>query len=286
MTHDKKGRVILSVLAHPDDESFGMGGTLAHYAKQGVAVHLVCATRGEVGGVDPELLKGFSSVGDLRESELRCAAGVLGLSGVYFLGYRDSGMPGTPDNTHPDALAAAPLDDVAAKVASHIRELKPDIVLTFDPIGGYRHPDHIAIQQATVKAFHLAADPGFIDSGNRSPFRAKRLFFHLIPRAFIQMGILMIRLAGQDPSRFGSNKDIDLVSIAREKFPVHARIDYHEVKEIREKAAHCHVSQGGAEVAKGPQAILRVFFQAKEQFMLAWPQPEKHLRLKDLFEGL
>ena len=138
-------RTILSVLAHPDDESFGMGGTLALYAKRGVDVHLVCATRGEVGEVSPEILEGFDSVSALRVNELRCAAGILGLKGVHFLDYRDSGMPGSEDNHHPLAMAAAPLDEVAAKVTHYIRKLRPQVVLTFDPIGGYRHPDHIAI---------------------------------------------------------------------------------------------------------------------------------------------
>ena len=131
----------MAVLAHPDDETFGMGGTLALYAQKGVSVHLICATRGEVGDVEPHFMEGYESIGELREHELRCAAEILGLSGVHFLDYRDSGMPGSPDNEHPQALAAAPLDEVAAKVTGYIRELQPQVVLTFDPIGGYRHPD-------------------------------------------------------------------------------------------------------------------------------------------------
>src|SRR5512136_1210059 len=147
---------MLVCLAHPDDETFGMGGTLALYARRGVQVHLVCATRGEVGEVDQELLQGFSSVGERRESELCCAADILGLAGVYFLDYRDSGMPGTPDNQHPNALAAQPIDEVASRLVNYIRRLKPQVMVTFDPIGGYRHPDHVAIHQATVRAFELA----------------------------------------------------------------------------------------------------------------------------------
>jgi LmbE family N-acetylglucosaminyl deacetylase len=117
-------QVLLAVLAHPDDETFGMGGTLAFYAQRGAAVHLICATRGEVGEVDEKYMQGFQSIAELRESELRCAAGILGLTGVYFLGYRDSGMPGSPDNQHPNALVAQSLDEVAAKVAHYIRLLK------------------------------------------------------------------------------------------------------------------------------------------------------------------
>ena len=89
---DENKKVLLAVLAHPDDESFGMGGTLAYYASKGVDVYLVCATRGEVGDVDPKYLEGFHSIAERREAELRCAAGILDLAGVTFLNYRDSGM--------------------------------------------------------------------------------------------------------------------------------------------------------------------------------------------------
>ena len=108
------------VLAHPDDESFGMGGTLALYAQKGCDVYLICATRGEVGDVDPKHLEGFSSVAELREGELRCAAGHLGLKDVFFLDYRDSGMPGSPDNQHPDAQVAHPVEEVAGKVVRDV----------------------------------------------------------------------------------------------------------------------------------------------------------------------
>src|SRR4030065_48469 len=97
---ENKKFTLLSVLAHPDDESFGMGGTLALYAARGVAVHLVCATRGEVGEVGPEYLRDYASIGELREAELRCASGHLGLAGVSFMDYRDWGLQGTPAN-HP-----------------------------------------------------------------------------------------------------------------------------------------------------------------------------------------
>ncbi len=278
--------VILSVLAHPDDETFGMGGTLALYARKGVEVHLVCATRGEVGSMDPELMKGYATVGEVREAELMCAASELGLMGVHFLDYRDSGMPGSPDNSHPKALAAAPMDEVAKKVAGYIRKLKPQVVITFDPIGGYRHPDHIAIQRATVEGFRLASDLAFVDPDGLPPYQPQRLYFQTIPRAFIKMAVLLIRLTRGNPKAFGANKDIDLVSIAKENFPVHAVINYQPVREIRDRAAACHVSQGGAQVAKGVQAWLRKYFQSNELFMQAYPEPAKNTRVKDLFQSV
>jgi N-acetyl-1-D-myo-inositol-2-amino-2-deoxy-alpha-D-glucopyranoside deacetylase len=187
MTPDKK--VLLAVLAHPDDETFGTGGTLAYYARQGVEVHLVCATRGEVGDVDPQYMQGFSSVADVRVSELRCAAGILGLTGVHFLDYRDSGMPGSPDNTHPQALAAAPIDEVAAKIIHYFRLLRPQVVITFDLIGGYRHPDHIAIQQATTRAFEkVQADPTVFPDGLPA-FVPQKLYFQTMPRKFFRIAV-------------------------------------------------------------------------------------------------
>ena len=170
---------LLAVLAHPDDESFGMGGTLALYAQRGVAAYLVCATRGEAGSMDADCLDGFNDISERREFELRCAAQELGLTEVHFLGYRDSGMPGSPDNQHPQALVAAPLEEVVAKVAHYIRLLRPQVVLTFDPIGGYRHPDHIAIHQATVRAFQTAGDPAMYPD-DLPPYQPQKLYYHTI----------------------------------------------------------------------------------------------------------
>lgn len=278
-------KTILVVLAHPDDETFGTGGTLALYAQQGVKVHLVCATRGEVGEMDPKYMQGFSSVGERREAELRCAAGKLGLSGVYFLGYRDSGMPGSPDNQHPNALAAQPVQEVAARVAMYIRKLKPQVVITFDPIGGYRHPDHIAIHNATVSGFSLAASGDFRDEENLPPFQAERLFFHTMPHTFLRVAVFMLRLAGKDPRRFGTNGDIDLVSIAEVRFPTHARINYRKVAHIREEAAACHASQGGGSTG-GFRGWLSKILSSSDTYMQAYPQPKTGRLIQDLFDGL
>ncbi|MDD5191301.1 MAG: PIG-L family deacetylase, partial [Dehalococcoidales bacterium] len=154
-----KPKTLVFIGAHPDDETFGIGGTLALYAAQGVNVYYICATKGEVGEVsNPNLMKGYASVGDLRWAELKCAAKELGLKGIVHLGYRDSGMAGTPDNKNPLSLAAAPLEEVTGKLVSELRRLRPEVVVTFDPIGGYGHPDHIAVHNAAVRAFHAAND--------------------------------------------------------------------------------------------------------------------------------
>jgi N-acetyl-1-D-myo-inositol-2-amino-2-deoxy-alpha-D-glucopyranoside deacetylase len=276
-------RTLLAVLAHPDDESFGMGGTLALYASRGVDVHLVCATRGEVGDVAPDLLVGFDSIASLRESELRCAAGILGLAGIHFLDYRDSGMPGSPDNSHPRALAFQPLDDVAANVECYIRDLKPQVVLTFDPIGGYRHPDHIAIQRATLLAFEHAADPGFAPQSG-PPWQPQGLYFHKMPNGLLKVAVKVLPLVGRDPHKFGSNGDIDLVPIAEASFPTHARIDIRSVLQKKENAGACHVSQGGGRMGGGVVSLLMRMFSGSETFMRAYPPFGKGEKIaQDLF---
>jgi len=277
-------RKILSVLAHPDDESFGMGGTLALYAEQGVEVHLVCATRGEAGEVGPDYLQGFDSIADLREAELRWAAAHLGLAGLHFLGYRDSGMPGSEDNVHPNALVQAPVDEVAAKITHHIREIRPQVVLTFDPIGGYRHPDHIAIHKAAVAAFDLAADEGH--QNGLPPFKPQKLYYHTISKRFIRLAVWLIRLFGKDPSKWGENGDIDLASLAIEDFPVNAQINYRLVEKRKDAASVCHASQGGAGLAKGPLRWVSRLIGGRDQFMRAVPPPQPKERESDLFDGV
>jgi N-acetyl-1-D-myo-inositol-2-amino-2-deoxy-alpha-D-glucopyranoside deacetylase len=278
------GKRLLAVLAHPDDETFGTGGTLALYASRGVEVHLVCATRGEVGEVDARFMKGFKTVGDLRSHELRCAAKVLGLSEVRFLGYRDSGMPGSRDNHQPRALAAQPIEKVAAEVAGVMRELRPSVVITFDPIGGYRHPDHIAIHRATVLACQLAAQP--IASGIAGAvFHPEKLYFNTFPRAFMRFMLHFYKLLGRDPSKWGRNGDIDMASIAAMTFPIDARINFRPVAGVRDRASACHASQGGG-MSTGIMAAWRKVFASYETFMRAYPQKRGFQVEKDLFEGI
>jgi hypothetical protein len=133
---------LLFVFPHPDDETFGPGGTIARYVREGVEVHYACATRGEVGSVEPDMLKPYEHLpedqrlGALRGQELRCAADKLGLTGLHYLGYRDSGMTGTPENKDPRAFVNADPDRVVEQLVQLIRLIKPQVIVTFDPFGG------------------------------------------------------------------------------------------------------------------------------------------------------
>src|SRR5215468_2870157 len=110
-------KTLLVIFAHPDDESHGPAGTLAKYAREGVKVHYLCATRGEAGIVDSNFLNDGHTVATVRTAEVQQAAAELWLASLNFLGYRDSGMEGSVDNQHPDSLYQAPLDEVVAQIA-------------------------------------------------------------------------------------------------------------------------------------------------------------------------
>ena len=156
---------LLAVLAHPDDECLGNGGAIAHYGAQGVGTYLVCATRGERGRYfDPALPRpSDDEVGRVREAELRAAAEVLGIREVAFLDYTDGSL---------DRVDAA---EAIGRIVRHVRRIRPDVVITFDPFGAYGHPDHVAICQFTTAACALAGHAGHED-GER-PHQVRKLYY-------------------------------------------------------------------------------------------------------------
>jgi LmbE family N-acetylglucosaminyl deacetylase len=278
-------KTILAVLAHPDDESFGMGGTLALYASKGYDTYYLCATRGEAGTVDEIHLKGFKDTAEMRTNELMCAAKELGLKGVFFLGYRDSGMPGTEENQHPDAQINHPVDEVAGRVVKYIRELKPDIVVTHDPIGGYRHPDHIQIHKATKLAFEKADDPSFHPESG-APFKPSALYYHIFPRGFLKLMVRLMPLFGKDPTKFGRNKDVNIKELAEVSFPVHVRLDVRSAVEAKRKASECHASQGGGQMRRGVAGLIPRLLGENESYMREYPPvtDSSFRRRSDLFD--
>src|SRR5688500_13119669 len=156
---------LMAVLAHPDDESFAVGGALAKYAALGVETYVVTATRGERGRHFTDVDRpSDEEVGRVREAELRAAARVLGVREVTFLDYHDG-----------EVDAADPAEAVA-RIVAELRRVRPHVVLTFDPFGLYGHPDHVAICQLTTAAVAAAADPGF-DAGAAPAHRVAKLYY-------------------------------------------------------------------------------------------------------------
>jgi N-acetyl-1-D-myo-inositol-2-amino-2-deoxy-alpha-D-glucopyranoside deacetylase len=277
-------KTILAVLAHPDDETFGLGGTLAMYARQGFNVYYVCATRGEVGSADEEYMKGFKDTAEMRADELKRATDILGLKGVFFLGYRDSGMRGTEDNRHPDAQVNHPIDEVAGRVVKFMRELKPDIVITHDPIGGYKHPDHIHIHKATKFAFEKANDASFHPEAG-APFKPTALYYHVFPKGILKWAVRLMPLVGKDPTKFGRNGDVDLTDLIVD-FPIHVRVDIRPVTEVKRLASAQHASQGGGTARGGVMGFLLKLVGEREDYMRAYPPVTQNgfRRKSDLFD--
>ncbi len=168
---------LMAVLAHPDDESLGAGGTLAKYASEGVEVFLLTATRGDAGRYhghrpgEPEH-PGALALANIREAELRAAASVLGVRELMLLDYRDQ------------QLDAANPRQAVTEIVGHVRRVRPDVVLTFGPDGSYGHPDHIAISQLTTAAILAAADPRFASDASHAaapPHSVSKLYYMAWP---------------------------------------------------------------------------------------------------------
>jgi LmbE family N-acetylglucosaminyl deacetylase len=284
------GRRILLSQAHPDDETFGLGAAIARYVAEGVDISLICATNGEQGDVAPEYMDGHESIADVRLAELACATQYLGIQDVVTFGYRDSGMMGTPENEHPDSLWQADLDVLAGQVVEVIRRVRPQVVITFDPYGGYGHPDHIAIHKATVQAFHAAGDPEqYPDqvAAGLAPYQPQKLYYTAFPRIFVRLGVAMARLTGKDPRRMGRNNDLDMVAIIEATLPTHARLDLRGYYDAWMEASACHASQQGpGGFLPLPRMVLRQLF-GWQSFYRAWPEVNGQRGVeRDLFDGV
>ncbi len=274
---------LLAVFAHPDDEAFGTGGTLARYAAAGVDIALVCATRGEVGEIADESLATPDTLGQVREKELVCAADILGVRDVVFLGYRDSGMAGTTDNGNSDAFVNAPAEEVVSRLVGIIRRVRPQVIVTFEPNGGYGHPDHIAVHRHTLAAFHAAANP-FRYAEQGEAWQASRLFYTAIPRSFFLEMRDRLVAAGVDTSEFARFEED---GIGWPDDQVNVVVDVAEEIEAKWAALNCHRTQFG------PNNLFRRLSDeeikqmlGREYFALAWPDPDPGFQLAGLFTGL
>ncbi|WP_037871253.1 N-acetyl-1-D-myo-inositol-2-amino-2-deoxy-alpha-D-glucopyranoside deacetylase [Streptomyces sp. SPB074] len=188
-TENARPRLLL-VHAHPDDESITTGATMAAAVASGARVTLVTCTQGEEGEIIPPALAPLAAdradrLGTYRSGELTVAMAALGVRDHRFLGgpgrYRDSGMMGAPQNERPGSFWSAPLDEAAGHLVAVIREVRPDVLVTYDPDGGYGHPDHIQAHRVATRAAELAADPGALPAAGPAHTIAKT-YWNRLPR--------------------------------------------------------------------------------------------------------
>lgn len=228
----------MAILAHPDDESLGTGGTLARYAAEGVEVSVVTATRGEAGRYGehrsgPEH-PGPDQVGVIREAELRAACAALGVRSLSLLGYHDG------------QLDQAPPREAIARIAGEVRRLAPDVAITFPPDGAYGHPDHIAISQLAQAALVAAADAEF----EAAPLPgAEREFRPHPPHAVRKLYYMAATAEMWAVYEFLTKKLVSVVDgVERQAVPwpewaVTTTIDTREHWQIAWRAVSCHASQ-------------------------------------------
>jgi mycothiol conjugate amidase Mca len=160
--HENNPLTLMVVHAHPDDECLGTGGTLARYSAEGLRTVLVTATKGEEGEMhDPDLVEEEvrPRMAEIREGELRRAIAILGVTDLEFLGYRDSGMMGTPANERPENFHNAKPEEALGRLVRLVRHYRPQVLVTYNEDGGYGHPDHLQCHRVTAAAFDAAADP-------------------------------------------------------------------------------------------------------------------------------
>ena len=217
---------LLAVFAHPDDESMGMGGTLAKYSAEGVETSLVCASRGERGWFGPEEQNpGCERLGQIRTMELENAVKELGMKELHFLNYIDGDL----DKAEPA--------EVIGKIVSHIRRIQPQVIVTFPPDGNYGHPDHIAIGQFTQAAIVCAADSSYVDLENLPAQRVSKLYYMVDSENFINLVAPFM-----DDMTF--NVDAQLrAEVPWPEWMITTRIDMAEHCHPARRAIQCHTSQ-------------------------------------------
>jgi LmbE family N-acetylglucosaminyl deacetylase len=190
MTTDIPGHrpTLMTVHAHPDDETIGTGGAMAKAVENGNRVILVTCTRGELGEIvvpDMDTADNHRRLGEIRAAELEKAMGVLGVTEWENLGYRDSGMMGTDGNHDPRSFWQADLDEAARRLTWFVRRDQPDVMTTYNDFGGYGHPDHIRTHDVAVRAFDRAGDPAWypeqFEAPGLAPWAPSKLYEQAIP---------------------------------------------------------------------------------------------------------
>jgi N-acetyl-1-D-myo-inositol-2-amino-2-deoxy-alpha-D-glucopyranoside deacetylase len=238
MLKSYKGYRMLLVHAHPDDETINNGSTMAMYAALGAQVTLVTCTRGEEGEVlVPDLAHlaahATDSLGDHRVEELAVAMKALGISDHRFLGegrikYRDSGMMGTEPNKRPDVFWQADLEVAADDLVAIIEEVKPHVLITYDEIGGYGHPDHIQAHRVAMRA------------AEKATWDIQKIYWNVMPKSVIQEGIDAMKKIGSD---FMGAENAEDLPFAKDDSFVHAMVDGNAYVEKKMEAMRAHATQ-------------------------------------------
>ncbi|MFN2556156.1 MAG: N-acetyl-1-D-myo-inositol-2-amino-2-deoxy-alpha-D-glucopyranoside deacetylase [Nitriliruptorales bacterium] len=277
---------LLCVHPHPDDETIQCGGILARYSESGARVKVVTCTGGEEGENLAGIDLGDVAMAEVRSRELYAALVELGVSEHEFLGYRDSGMPGTASNEDPASFHQADLDEAGRRLAAVIRSFRPDVVVGDDEQGTYGHPDHVKAHEVTSRALELAADPAELSVPGR-PWQVRKRFVHALPRSRL-IAFHERMLAEGLPSPFGSESwPAEVLPFGVPEEVVTTAIDVRPWLSRKRAALRAHASQVGADsfFFNLPPDVAEAVFGTEYFVRLFGPTDSKAVE-EDLFAGL
>jgi N-acetyl-1-D-myo-inositol-2-amino-2-deoxy-alpha-D-glucopyranoside deacetylase len=281
---------LMIVHAHPDDEVIGSGGTLAHYSDDGINTVLVTATLGEEGEIvvpDMDTPENHARLAEIRLEELRKATEILGITHQEFLGYRDSGMVGRPSNEHPECFHQANIDEATGRLVRLIRAHRPQVLVSYNAVGGYGHPDHIACHKVTLAAFDAAADPARYPAAGPA-WAPLKLYEMSRPRELTQQGWEEMRARGLKTPL--DNPDYDITRFTVPMAQITTALDVGGYRERKRAALMEHRTQIAVDgpFFAMPEDISRQWFGV-EYFTLLQsrvPLPDHEGFEDDLFVGL
>ena len=270
---------LMGIFAHPDDESFGMAGTLARATMHGHWAAIVCATRGEKGKIADPSLATQEHLGMVREQELRTACAAVGVTDVSFLDYIDG------------HLAEADVDEAVGRIVHHLRRFRPDVVVTFAANGGYGHVDHMAIHRMTLAAIEAATNPARYPELGFEPHRVRKVYFQAMPRERVLHLRDEARKRGEDFIPGGDEATIPVEEMGMPMSDITTFITLNDVEfeaKLRSMASHATQMPADSPWARATLEELRGFM-GTEVFQLAppplsdrvYPTPEQ-----DVFAGV
>ncbi len=240
----------------------------------------VCATRGEAGEVAPGSNATSQVLGEVRETEFRSALEILGVPSLILLGYRDSGMAGSDDNKNPLAFINAPISEVVRRLAKLIQEYRPHVIITMALKGGYGHPDHIRVAEATTQAFRVTIDPSVLSEGMAGPWIPGKLYYHVFPRSMLERWFRYIKETG--PSNSMAQLDPKTVETPDEE--ITSILDVSLYVELRISTAQNHRSQQSPSDRLPRELVLDAL--SKDFWIRVEPPWNDSVMETDLFTGL
>lgn len=279
---------LMCVHAHPDDESIFTGGILARAAQEGRRTRVVTCTAGEEGeivgaGMDADQLR--PRLGEVRRAELAGALAALGAGEPHLLGYRDSGMAGTAANEGPQSFVRADVDEAVGRVVAEIRAFRPEVVVTYDALGVYGHPDHVRAHRVALLAAEASAFAALYPEAG-DPWRVRKVYLATVPRGLVAIANAELPRRGL-VSPFGTETDPDRIHLGTPDNLVHARVDVSAHLDAKRAAMACHRTQvgPGSFFMDLPDDLAAIAF-AQESFVRQRSDIAVPWQEHDLFAGL